>query len=149
MLHTRKLTWSLPTKQSVVTVISTKPVAQRNRSPEPHCTNRERMDPRGPQVLLWQGDPPPGLSVGSCLTFTNELSKETHMLMKRETLLGKVESRRMREPRTALPRGWQPQVFPGWGWFPGCLWPLILTQRPSWCYMHREGWIPTRILGGW
>ena len=64
------------------------------------------MDPRGPQVLLWQGDPPPGLSMGSCLTLINELSKETHVLIKQETLLGKVESRRVREPRTALPRGW-------------------------------------------
>lgn len=72
------------------------------------------MDPRGPQVLLWQGDPPPGLSVGSCLTFTNELSKETHMLMKRETLLGKVESRRMREPRTAATWLAAPG-FPGMG----------------------------------
>ena len=39
----------------------------------------------------------------------NELSKETHVLTKQKTLLGRgagVESRRVREPRrTALPHG--------------------------------------------
>ena len=48
-------------------------------------------------------------------TFGNELSKETHMLRKQETLLGRgawVESSRVREPRrTALPRGSQSQVL--------------------------------------
>ena len=51
----------------------------------------------------------------SCLTLRNELSKETHMLTKQETLLGRgarAESRRVREPRrAALPRGSQPRVL--------------------------------------
>ena len=38
----------------------------------------------------------------SCLTLGNELSEETHMLTKQETLLGRsarAESRKVREPR--------------------------------------------------
>ena len=54
-------------------------------------------------------DPFQGPKPGSCLTLGNELSKETHVLIKQEILLGKgtwVESSRVREPRrTALPRG--------------------------------------------
>ena len=50
--------------------------------------------------------------MGSCLTFRNELSQETQLLTKRETLLGNVtwaeRARRVKEPRrTALPRGSQ------------------------------------------
>ena len=66
---------------------------------------------RGPFVIAsccWKGDPFQGPRVGSCLTLGNELSKETHMLTKQETLLGRgtwVESSRVREPRrTALSR---------------------------------------------
>ena len=60
-------------------------------------------------------DPFQGLRACSCLTLGNELSEETHMLTKQETLLGKgawADSRRVREPRrTALPRGSQSQVL--------------------------------------
>ena len=60
-----------------------------------------------------KGDPFQGLKVGFYLTLGNELSEETHMLTKQETLLGRgawVESGRVREPRrTALPHGWQSQ----------------------------------------
>ena len=49
--------------------------------------------------------------MGSYLTLGNELFKETHVLTKQETLLGRgagAESRRVREPRrTALRRGLQ------------------------------------------
>ena len=38
--------------------------------------------------LLQEEGPFQGLRVGSCLTLGNELSKETHMLTKQETLLG-------------------------------------------------------------
>ena len=62
-----------------------------------------------------KGDSFQGPRVGSCLTLRNELSKETHVLTKQETLLGRgtwVESSRVREPRrTALPHGSQPQVL--------------------------------------
>ena len=40
--------------------------------------------------------------MGSCLTLGNELSEETHMLIKQETSLGtgvRAESSRVREPR--------------------------------------------------
>ena len=50
-------------------------------------------------------DPFQGLKLGSCLTLGNELSEETHVLTKQETLLGKctqVESSRVREPRTGI-----------------------------------------------
>ena len=60
-------------------------------------------------------DPFQGPKLGSCLTLGNELSEETHVLTKREALLGKgagVESSRVREPRrTALSNGLQSQVL--------------------------------------
>ena len=56
-----------------------------------------------------------GPKLGSCLTLGNELSEETHVLTKQETLLGKgarVESSRGREPRrTALPCGSQARFY--------------------------------------
>ena len=65
---------------------------------------------RGPFMIAsccWKGNPFEDPRVGSYLTLRNELSKETHMLTKQETLLGRgtwVESSRVREPRrTALP----------------------------------------------
>ena len=78
----------------------------------------------------------------SCLTLGNELSQETHVLKKQKTLLKRgagVDSGRVTEPRrTALPCGSPSQVLRRWGWFPGCLWPVILlmpifgpTQGPS------------------
>ena len=60
-------------------------------------------------------DPFHGLKVDSYLTFGNELSEETHVLTKQETLLGRgaqEKSSRVREPRrTALPCGSQSQVY--------------------------------------
>ena len=60
-------------------------------------------------------DPFQGPKLGSCLTLGNELSEETHVLTKQETLLGKgtqVESSRVREPRrTALLRSLQSRVL--------------------------------------
>ena len=57
-----------------------------------------------------KGDTFQGLRVGSCLTLRSELSKETHMLTKQETLWGRgswAESSRVREPRrTAWPCTW-------------------------------------------
>ena len=62
-----------------------------------------------------KGDPFQGPKVGSCLTFRNELSEETHVLTKQEILLGRgarVESSRVREPRrNALPHGSQSRVL--------------------------------------
>ena len=62
-------------------------------------------------ILSQEGGPLPGPKLGSCLTLGNELSKETHVLTKQETSLGRgtqAESGRVREPRrTALPRGSQ------------------------------------------
>ena len=69
----------------------------------------------GQSLCCGKGDPFQGPKLGSCLTLGNELSEETHVLTKHETLLGKgtwVESRRVREPRrTALSHGLQSQVF--------------------------------------
>ena len=70
---------------------------------------------RGTCRYFRNGDPFQGLRVGSCLTLGNELSEETHMLIKQETLLESdawEESRRLREPRrTALPRDLKSQVL--------------------------------------
>ena len=65
--------------------------------------------------MLQEGGPFQGLKLGSCLILGNELSEETHVLTKQETLLGKgtrMESRKVRGPRrTALPRGSRPRVL--------------------------------------
>ena len=65
--------------------------------------------------MLQAGGPFQGPRVDSYLTLGNELSEETYMLTKQETLLGKgsrEESRRVRKPRrTALPRGSQSRVL--------------------------------------
>ena len=83
-----------------------------------------------------KGDPFQGLKLGFCLTLRNELSEGTRVLTKQDILLGKgtrVGSSRVREPRrTALPHGSQSRVL--WWW--DCLWPIILTQSPSWWCMH-------------
>ena len=53
-------------------------------------------------LLLRKGGPLPFPKGSSCLTLRNELSKETNMLTKQETLLGRgaqVASRIIREPR--------------------------------------------------
>ena len=61
--------------------------------------------------LLQEGSPIPGPRVGSFLSLGNEVSEETHVLTKQETLLGRgawVESTRVRESRRmALPCGSQ------------------------------------------
>ena len=49
--------------------------------------------------MLQEGGPFQGLKLGSCLILGNELSEETHVLTKQETLLGKgtwMESRKVR-----------------------------------------------------
>ena len=52
-----------------------------------------------------KGDPFQGRRVRSCLTLGNELSEETHVLTKQETLLGRgarAENRRVGNPRELL-----------------------------------------------
>ena len=71
------------------------------------CQSQQRRVPTRVAICCRKGDPFQGPKLGSCLTLGSELSKETHVLTKQESLLGKgtrVESRRVREPRrTALP----------------------------------------------
>ena len=59
---------------------------------------------------MLQEETPSGIpKAGSCLTFENELSEETHTLTKQEILLGKgtrVESSRVREPRRTAFATW-------------------------------------------
>lgn len=57
-----------------------------------------------------------GLRVGCCLTLGNELYRETHVLNKQETLLGKDTGQRpgIKRPSRTLSRGSQSQVL--WGW---------------------------------
>ena len=73
-------------------------------------------------IYCRKGDPFQSPRVGSCLTLGNELSEETHVLTKQETLLGRgtrAESSRIREPRrTALPHSSQSQVLQQWGQLP-------------------------------
>ena len=95
---------------------------------------------RKEQESYRKGNPFQSSKGDSCLTLRNELSKETHLLTKQETLLGRnaqAEARMVREPgRTTLPRDSQSRVLCWWNWFPDCLWLIILTQGPSWWCMH-------------
>ena len=59
-----------------------------------------KKNPTRVTICCRKRDPFQGPKLGSCLTLRNELSEETHVLTKQETLLGKgtqVESRRVRE----------------------------------------------------
>ena len=48
-----------------------------------------------------------------------------------------MEKSSVRETRrTALPCGSQSWVLWCWVYFPGCLWPITLTQGPSWRCAH-------------
>ena len=69
-----------------------------------------KKSPTRVTICCRKRDPFQGPKLGSCLTLGNELSEETYVLTKQEILLGKgprVESSRVRKPRTALPRGSQ------------------------------------------
>ena len=63
------------------------------------------------------------------------------MLTKQEALLGRstwVKNSRIREPRrTSLPFGLQSWVLWWRNSHTGCLWPVTVTQGPSWWHMHR------------
>ena len=66
------------------------------------CQSQQRRGPTRVTICCKKGDPFQGPKLGSCLTLGNELSKETHVLTKQETLLGKsaqVESSRVREQK--------------------------------------------------
>ena len=103
-----------------------------------------------------------GQRMGSWLTLRNELSEETHVLSKHETLWGRgawAGNSRIRElRRTALPQGPQSQVLWEWGQFPGCLWPIVLLRPylvwlrvlPDGVHISQPRWLPVpRTLGGW
>ena len=48
-----------------------------------------KKNPTRVAICCRKVNPFQGLKLGSCLTFGNELSEETHVLTKKETLLGK------------------------------------------------------------
>ena len=99
-----------------------------------------------------------GSKVGSCLTLRSELSKETCVLTRQQTLSGRgarVGSRRVREPgRTALPCELAVLGFMVMGFIPSFS-PVILIQGPSWWHIHgmriaQPRWIlERRTLGSW
>jgi len=64
------------------------------------CQSQRRRVPARVAICCRNVDPFQGPKLGSCLTLGNELSEDTHWLIKQETLLGKgtqVESSRVRE----------------------------------------------------
>ena len=79
------------------------------------CQSQQRRVPARVAICCRKAGPFKGPKLGSCLTLGNELSKETHVLMKQENLLGTgiwVESSRVKEPRrTSLPSGSQCPVL--------------------------------------
>ena len=101
----------------------------------------DRAHPRGchhGHGICRKGDPFQGLRGGSWLSLRNELSKETHVLTKQETLLERVESSRVREPRrTALPCGPQFQFYGD-----GVSFQVVSGQssdsRSCWCCVHHS-----------
>lgn len=98
-----------------------------------------------------------GLRLDSCLTLTNELSKETHGLTEQKTLLGRgtwAESSRVRENCSAT--WFIVSCFMGMGLVSGVslanhlAWLILgVVQGPSWCQAPSQSqWIPVpRILG--
>ena len=110
------------------------------------CKEIQPFHPKGDQSwivigsVVGRGTPSRVRKWALVLTLGNELFKETHVLKKQDILLGRstqAESSRVRESRrTALPCDLQSQGLWWWGYFPGCLWPVILTQSPSWWCKH-------------
>ena len=115
----------------------------------------EAQDQSAGRFCCMKGDHFQGLKRGSCLTLGNELSEETHVLTKHETLLGRgnqVEIRRVKEPRrtvlnTSVARslrfcgnGISFQVVSG-----QLLWLRVL---PGGACITQPRWNPKRILGG-
>ena len=100
-----------------------------------------------------KGNPFQGPKLGSCLTFGNELSEETHLLTKQEILLGKgtqVESSRGREPKTAVTRlavsGFYGDGISFRVVFSQSFWFRVL---PGGTHLVQPRWMPERrILGG-
>ena len=95
-----------------------------------------------------------GSRVGSCLTLGNELSEETHVLMKQETLLGKgarEESHRVKEPGELLYHVARGLRFCGdgicfWVVFSQSCWLRVLSGSAR---IAQPRWMPVRrILGG-
>ena len=98
-----------------------------------------------------KGNPFPGPRAGSCLTLRNELSEETHMLTKKETLLGSGAH----PGREQQGKGTQENCSATWLAVSGFMvvglvsglslanhlaWPVSgLTQGPSWRRVHRSG----------
>ena len=103
--------------------------------------------------LLQEGGPLPGSRSGACLTFRNELSQETDVLTKRETLLGNVPWAERAEGKGTLkscPATWLSD--PGFG----VSFPIFPDQScwhgvlPGGTFLAQPRRIPARqILGGW
>ena len=104
--------------------------------------------------MLQEGGLLPGPESGLCLILRNELSEETCVLTKKETLLGRcaqVEVRRVREPRkTALPFGSKWSYGNGINFRVASGQSFWLKVLPGGICITQPRWIPVgRILGGW
>ena len=97
-------------------------------------------------LCYWEGNLFQGLRVDACLTLGNELSKETHMLIKQKTLLGRgagMESHRERVQNLGF--------YCNGVSFPDCLWPIILlvptlVQFKTFCWhVHLSIKIVSRV----
>ena len=95
------------------------------------------------------GDPFQGLRVDSCLTWGDELSKETHSWKSNGLHWAGAQGRRAAGKRTQKTRsatGSKAWAFWWWDSFPRFLWPVILTLGPSW--WRRRCSAKSRILRG-
>ena len=90
-------------------------------------------------VLLQEGGPLPGPKPGSCVTFRNELSEETHVLIKQEILLG--QGTRWR----AVGKGTQENCSATWLAFSGFMVIGLVTGLSLANHSNSESFLVTRI----
>ena len=101
-------------------------------------------------ICCRKGDPFQGLRVGSCLTLGNELSEETHMLTKQETLLGRHAGQRAGGYRNL--GGLLCHVACSLGFYGDGIIFRVVSGQAFWLRVLSGGVLncsARRILGGW
>ena len=96
-----------------------------------------------------KGDTFQGPREGSCLTLGNELSEETHVLTKAKDFIGKGhlggEQQGKGTQENCSVTWFAVSSFTVMGLVSDCLWPIILTQGPSWRRTHLSAKMDSRV----